>query len=299
MPLAKLLSPYKKILFRCDSASHIGIGHVMRDLVLASKLDADITFAVRELEGNINEKIPYKKISLLSNDVDELIKHLRDHAFDLLIIDHYGIDAQEERRIKEETGITLLAFDDTYTPHYADFILNHNIGAESKKYTSLTPAFCRALCGERYTLIREEFLSASQKKVRKKPKNTLFLSIGGSDHSGVTEKLLPLISKEFHIHLVTTTANRRLERLSRLPRERITLHVNTSEVALIMKKCSFALITPSVSVYEVMKMGTPFIAVKTASNQDDVYRNLRKKRLVVIEKFRRDKVRYLFSKSIR
>jgi len=46
------------ILFRADSSSTIGTGHIMRDLVLASQYkDANIIFAVQNLDGNINHKI--------------------------------------------------------------------------------------------------------------------------------------------------------------------------------------------------------------------------------------------------
>ena len=54
------------ILFRADSSSNIGTGHIMRDLVLAQQLEkkyphATITFAVQNLSGNINHKIKEKK----------------------------------------------------------------------------------------------------------------------------------------------------------------------------------------------------------------------------------------------
>ena len=43
------------ILFRADSSSTIGTGHIMRDLVLATQYkDANITFVTQNLDGNIN-----------------------------------------------------------------------------------------------------------------------------------------------------------------------------------------------------------------------------------------------------
>lgn len=42
------------ILFRADSSSTIGTGHIMRDLVLAKQYSDDkIVFATQELDGNI------------------------------------------------------------------------------------------------------------------------------------------------------------------------------------------------------------------------------------------------------
>ena len=53
-------SKTKNILFRADSSSSIGTGHIMRDLVLAQKYakkGCDIIFATQNLRGNINHKI--------------------------------------------------------------------------------------------------------------------------------------------------------------------------------------------------------------------------------------------------
>lgn len=53
----------KNILFRADSSSTIGTGHIMRDLVLAEQFkDSNIIFATQELPGNIYHKVKKKII---------------------------------------------------------------------------------------------------------------------------------------------------------------------------------------------------------------------------------------------
>ena len=50
----------KNILFRADSSSTIGTGHIMRDLVLAqkyAKAGHNIIFATQDLNGNINTRL--------------------------------------------------------------------------------------------------------------------------------------------------------------------------------------------------------------------------------------------------
>ena len=107
----------KKILFRTDSSSTIGTGHIMRDLVLADHFKKDkVVFACRNLENNINYKITnagYDLELLESNDIDRLINLINRYKFDLIIIDHYEIDYKYEKLLKEKTGINIFVFDDT------------------------------------------------------------------------------------------------------------------------------------------------------------------------------------------
>ncbi|NQY22213.1 MAG: pseudaminic acid cytidylyltransferase, partial [Campylobacteraceae bacterium] len=87
---------YKNILIRANSSSLIGLGHIKRDLVLVEKFkNSNITFAVQDLEGNINKEIikkDYKFHILKNNDVKELITLSNKKKIDLLIIDSYEID---------------------------------------------------------------------------------------------------------------------------------------------------------------------------------------------------------------
>ncbi len=114
------------ILFRADSSSTIGIGHIMRNLVLAKRYPNDnIIFATQNLEGNINYKIEeegYKLEILKSNSIDELNTLIKKYNIDMLIIDHYGIDYNYEKELKAKNlKLKIMALDDTYEKHYAIF----------------------------------------------------------------------------------------------------------------------------------------------------------------------------------
>lgn len=53
-----------KVLFRSDSSSQIGFGHIKRDLVLAKQY-SDVSFACLPLEGSLIDEIPYLFMSLI------------------------------------------------------------------------------------------------------------------------------------------------------------------------------------------------------------------------------------------
>jgi len=262
-------------LIRSDSSSTIGLGHVMRDLVLAKSLEGKVLFACQNLEGNIISTIPYEVKVLKSNDADELIALIKALHVKLLVIDHYGIDAVYEQKVKEATGVKILAFDDTYQAHHCDILLNHNISADKKRYKNLVPKHCELRCGILYTLIRDEF--REEKKCEREKIYDVFIAMGGSDASNITLKILKTLPASLHVSVLTTTANAHLGELQNyvLDKPNIALHVNTKEVAKLLHQSRLAIVTPSVMVHEVLFMEVPFIAIKVAQNQDDMYQYLK------------------------
>ena len=285
----------KNILFRADSSSKIGIGHIMRDLVLAkkySKKGAKIVFATQNLKGNINQKIidaGFNVEILKSNSKKELVKLVKKLNVKLLVIDHYKISYKKERYIKENTGVKILSFDDTYERHHCDILLNHNIGADEKRYKNLIPKNCELRCGSKYTLIRDEFYQELKKRYEKNKKFTFFVAMGGADTANLNIKILKSLKefKNIKVNLVTTTANKNIERLQRysLDKKWINLHINSNKLAKLMRKSDLAIISPSVILNEVHFMKLPFIAIKIAKNQKYIYEYLRKENFLVIKKF--------------
>lgn len=274
-----------KTLIRSDSSSTIGLGHVMRDLVLAKSFEGEVFFACQNLEGNIISTIPYEVKVLKSNDADELIDLIKALHVKLLVIDHYGIDAHFEQKVKVATGVKILSFDDTYQPHHCDILLNHNISADKKRYKNLVPKHCELRCGILYTLIRDEF--REEKKCEREKIYDVFISMGGSDASNLTLKILKTLPTSLHVSIVTTTANAHLSELQSytLDKPNIALHVNSKEVAKLLHQSRLAIVTPSVMVHEVLFMEVPFIAIKVAQNQDDMYQYLKQHNYHVLKEW--------------
>ena len=279
-----------KILFRADSSSVIGTGHIMRDLVLASKYkDANIVFAVQDLNGNINHKIVeagYKIEILSSNDIEELDKLIKKLNIDMIVIDHYGIDETYEKQLKiKNSTLKILSFDDTYEKHHCDILLNHNISADERRYKELVPTECKLRCGSDYTLLREEFYK--EKAIKREKIYDVFVAMGGADTQNLNIQLLELLPHYFKVAVVTTMANKNLEELKAYVKnkESIELHIDSTQIAKLMNESKFAIVTPSVTVNEVYFMELPFLAIKTAENQDDIFEYLLKNNYLVLKKF--------------
>ena len=293
----------QNILFRADSSSTIGTGHIMRDLVLAEQFeDANIIFATQELSGNINNKIKEKDyvVEILnSNDIQELDTLIKELYIDMIVIDHYDIDYNFEKRLKTQNSkLKIFSLDDNYEKHYCDILLNHNINADPAKYISLVPENCEIRCGTKYTLLRDEFktIELRIRDISKKDTLTAFIAMGGADHSNKNIDILEVINKLGNIeaNVVTTKANKHLKELEAYAREHenITVHINTDKIASLMNKSDFAIVTPSVTVNEVLFMKLPFIAIQTADNQNETAQYLGEKNFQVLRSYDTETLNY-------
>ncbi len=285
----------RNILFRADSSSFIGTGHIMRDLVLSKQYKTEnIIFAVRELDGNINYKIDedgYNKLILQTNDFEELDKIIKELNIDMIIIDHYEINYDFEKNLKDlNPNLKIFVLDDTYEEHFCDILLNHNISADEKKYKYLVPNNCELRCGSKYTLIREEFILEKEKPKIINQKFTIFIAMGGSDSTNLNIKILNVLSEYCNsilINIVTTRANPNLTELIEYCNGKrwIALDINSNKIAELIHKSDLAIVTPSVILNEVFFMDVPFIAIKVADNQNDMYKFLKNKNYTVMEYF--------------
>ncbi len=286
------------ILIRSDSSSQIGLGHIMRDLVLATQYPNDtIAFACQNLAGNIIDRIPYPVHILKSNDSPELIKLIRTQNIDMVIFDHYDIDADYEQHIKEQTSVIIMSLDDTYEKHHCDILLNHNISADKNRYSDLVPAHCELRCGHEFTLIRDEF---REEKLQTREKiYDIFIAMGGSDPQNLTLTILQTLANTLSICVVTTTANSHLDGLKSYIQENnnITLHINSPKIAKLLNQSRLAIITPSVMAHEVLFMKIPFIAIKTAENQEDMVSYLEKNGFDILRHFKQNDFNALIKKS--
>lgn len=298
----------KNILVRVDSSSKIGIGHVMRDLVLVKQYPkANIIFACQDLEGNINFKIKnfgYEIKILKSNYFEELDLLLKKLKINFLIIDHYKIDYNFEKQLKSENlNLKILSFDDTYEKHYCDILLNHNIYGDDKKYKGLVPEECELRCGEKHTLIRDEFIVQKNKKAKSRDKKfKILIAFGGSDFDNISLKVLKTIKdkKNIDIYTLSTSSNKNIKTIKKFTSkyENMKLIIDSNEVAKLINSIDLAIVSPSTILHEIKYLEKKFIAIQTASNQKFMMKYLKKSKENSLKKFSKKKFLKIFERSI-
>lgn len=256
-----------KTLIRADSSSKIGHGHIRRDLILAQKFK-DVSFACIDLPGSLVGETPYPVFTLKSADVNELVNLIKERKFELLVIDHYGVSAADEKLIKEQTSVQILSFDDNYKGHFCDYLLNVNIYAQPPKYVNLVPKGCKLILSP---LVRSEFYDEA--KIKRKKKFNYLIVLGGTDALNLTAKIASnLLAKNKKVAALTTRANVNLENLQNLAdsEPNFSLFINSNEVARLMNESEILVISASSLVNEALVLGAKFKAVRVADNQNEM-----------------------------
>lgn len=258
-----------KVLFRSDSSSEIGFGHIKRDLIFAKQYE-DVSFACLDLEGSLIDEIPYPVFELESESIYELVNLIKNQKFELLIIDHYGINADDEKLIKYETGVKILSFDDDLRAHHCDILLNVNAYAKASDYEGLVPFKCELRCGFSYALIRDEFYEES-KKEREKIYD-FFVCLGATDIKNLSINVVLDLPKDKKIALATSSSNKNLTKLMNFVNENpnVKLFVDYENLAQLMNESNKLIISASSLVNEALILKAKFKALCLAKNQQKI-----------------------------
>ena len=300
-----------KIIIRADSSQFIGLGHIMRSLLLAKRLKeqnyhVEIFFASQNLEKNINHKIleqGFKLKLLKSNNPNELIQLCHKQKADLLIIDSYMIKSKDEKFIKKSIKSKLLVFDDTFEKRYADIILNHGIQVKKQMYKTLVPKKSKVFTGEKFTLLRDEFFQTY--KVQNRDKKVAII-LGGNDTQNLSLKLkkkLKKIDKNYKITIITTSVNPHLQELQK--GTDFLLLVDIVNIAEVLAKQSFIVCASGGNLFEVMALKVPFINIQVADNQQNIVDYLQAKSIItsllpkeITVKHLKEKIEYILVHDI-
>lgn len=162
-----------KVWFRVDTSSKIGSGHLFRCLALAEAIKSagtEVAFLCRELPGHLASIIPFPVTMLPAYDEDAGFPWSEDAALtaakisgDILVVDHYSIDARWEKKLRQGERRLLVIDDLANRPHDCDWLLDSGYVPRAEyRYDGLLSPGTRLLLGPRYALLRSQFVEARQ-----------------------------------------------------------------------------------------------------------------------------------------
>jgi UDP-2,4-diacetamido-2,4,6-trideoxy-beta-L-altropyranose hydrolase len=289
-----------KILFRADSSSAMGAGHVMRCLALAEsalRKGHKPVFLSTQMLTPLKKRMQSKKIQLITQkagagsleDAHATARLAIQGDYDCVVADHYGIGSKFQG-ILQDSGIKQLLLDDDgrRDAYRSDLVLNQNIYADKKMYKRILPT-TRLLLGSRFALIRDEFLKRKNGHRPTSPKvSRLLVTMGGSDPNNVTLKVLNAIEQlplqPLKITVVVGPGYKYLPELEiACKRSKFNTHIqkDPKSMAQWMAWADMAVSAAGSTSWELAYMGVPSILIIIADNQKAIGRTLHKKGAVL------------------
>ncbi len=275
----------RKILFRADGNSLIGLGHVIRSLALADMLreDFDCHFYIRrpseslikEIENICNDFTALPDTITYEDEAVELSQTLEGD--EIIVLDGYHFTTDYQQTLKLG-GHKLVCIDDIHPYHFvADIIINHALGSKKSDYS--TEFYTKTCLGLKYALLRKSFLTVENSNIVNKEK-AAFVCFGGADIYNATCKAIEklLASKLFDkIYIIIGSAYLHQDILENYrDKESIEIyrHVSANEMVDLMQRTEIGICAASTICYEYLCVGGFLYVEQTAENQKDIFNHL-------------------------
>jgi UDP-2,4-diacetamido-2,4,6-trideoxy-beta-L-altropyranose hydrolase len=276
------------LLIRVDASTEIGTGHLMRCLALAQAWkDAGnkVAFITNCQSEGLLQRLRGEEFSLYAlagshpdpKDWNYTKEVLASYPNAWVVLDNYYFDETYQQRVKE-SGHRLLVIDDmAHLKHYyADIVLNQNLHAEQLHY-SCEP-YTRLLLGTRYVLLRREFLAwRGWKREIPEIARHLLVTLGGSDSENHTLKVIQALQKVDVTGLEATVVigagnlhTDELEAAVRQSQVPIQLVRDARNMPELMSWADVAISSAGSTVWELLFLGTPTLALILADNQRQI-----------------------------
>ena len=259
----------KTILIRCDGYKEIGLGHVVRCLVLAKQL-RDLGHKVLFATQNKNpgfEKIQHENFEIIPIDRSDLsyqlwIKDLLSHLFiDIFIGDvRDGLPIEVIEYMKQNQILTVAidepsdyakACDICFYPPHADI--------DTSAYQGKIYQGCE------YVLLREEFYKPFTKTNNEIP--NVLVMMGGTDAYNLTLPVLQKLETNQQIFTISVIVQPShpdkdaIKTFTNKSHRKIQIFSNIDDMATFLNSIDFGIITFGMSAYELVMKQIPSIHI--------------------------------------
>ena len=242
-----------------NSGKRYGLGNVNRCLSIAKVLSKNghnpIFFISSKSTELLIKDYGYKSILInqLKNKtlISALIKKLK---IKILIIDSKKKEIINFKFLKNKVKIVLI--DNQNSTQYADLVVLPGV----KEQFLNPPANC--LIGSKYIILNPNFKKIKTSKL----KNTIFISMGGSDKYDITSRIIKPLKKtklDFTAFIILGKFYSNSKKIHRILQndKRFILVDNPQNLHEIIAKCQFGIISFGITVYEAAALNIPTLVI--------------------------------------
>ncbi len=271
----------KRILFRADGNSEIGLGHLYRIFALLELFkEAYDVLLVTSAQSTVSAIPQGCSYSLIPETVSvrqepEWLHENYPSSEYRIVADGYGFDADWQRSLKAK-GYHLSYIDDFCKEHmYADVVINHSLSVRASDY-SCEP-YTKLALGTKYAILRPSFLEAARHTRHITELRSALVCFGGADPLDLTLKATRALLAFPEIRLIHIVAGAAythrgiFEMGESEPRIRIYQNLSEKAMAGLMKACEFAIASSSTILYELCSVKMPVLSGYYVENQKGLY----------------------------
>jgi UDP-2,4-diacetamido-2,4,6-trideoxy-beta-L-altropyranose hydrolase len=268
-----------KIAIRADGGADIGMGHIMRTLVLAKEISKihDVFYICR-VDNPLSEKyrIGIEKIKSEGFVVktireDFILFDLKDIEADLLITDSYDVNEKYFDETKKMFNKTAYVDDMNLYYFNVDFLINQNI--DSVDFDYKVNKDTKLLIGSDYIMLRDEFRDVSEKYIKEEVKD-IMITVGGGDPHHITEQILENLKMiDYNFHVVVGSSFQKDNYLKNFESSKVILYYNAN-MHEIMQKCDIAISACGGTLYELAVCGVPTLGLIIVDNQQGIAKKM-------------------------
>ena len=242
-----------------DSGKRYGLGSINRCLSIAKILSKNGHQPIFLISSKSTELLTkdygYKSILLKrlkrKTLISALIKKLK---IKILIIDSKKKEIVDFKFLKNKVKIVLI--DNQNSTKYADLVVLPGV----KEQFLNPPANC--LIGSKYIILNPNFKKIKTSKL----KNTIFISMGGSDKYDITSRIIKPLKKtklDFSAFIILGKFYSNSKKIHRILQndKRFILVDNPQNLHEIIAKCQFGIISFGITVYEAAALNIPTLVI--------------------------------------
>jgi len=220
-------------------------------------------------------------------DADDCIEILKMEKIDWLIVDHYALDEQWQKKLKPYYEKLMVIDDLADRKHQCDILLDQNFGRSLQDYKELVPTSSKLLMGSKYALLRPEFEKYRQYSLNRRKNEKfkkLLVNMGGTDTDNITGKVIERLQiaklpKDVEITIVMGKTAPHLSNIitsvNKLPYGS-EVKVDVDNMAELMANADIAIGASGATTWERCCLGLPTIQLVTAHNQEFIASKLNK-----------------------
>lgn len=267
-----------KIGIRADGGCEIGMGHIMRCLALAKEIKkySDVFFICRK-DKNLSKKyspgidlIKKNGFETILIDEDKLKEDIINVECDCIITDSYDIDEEYFEILSKHFKYSGCFDDENICAFFnVNFLINQNFYGPDLDYRVNNNT--EMMLGSEFVILRDEFREPDVKKIIKKDINTIMITVGGSDNSNNTEKIIKqFLNSSYTLNVVIGNGFNNLDILKKYESDKVKFHYN-ADMKSLMLDCDVCISSCGSTIYELIRLGVPLIGIKVIDNQDVLY----------------------------